>query len=345
MKKQIKVLISILLVLVLTLTGCGSAGSAAPAEASGQTQASNSPAAAGDNWPTKPITLIVGYSAGGSSDLGARFLATALEKQLGQPVIVENKPGSGSWVAWNQLLYNTPKDGYTFALTNLSVLFGAYDDANPRKETIDDFEILANQAIDYQVIAIRSDETRFNDFESLIEYSKNNELLVAAASTGITSGDGSIAKMMEKQFGSKITIVPVEGSKDAETMFISKNTDLLFGNVGDTAVGHNSGSYKVIVVFGEERSAMLPDVPTAIETGLTDYISFSARGYSYAKGVDPSIVKKMTEALSKAIEDPECVKNMNDMGVEVKLFTGEEYKEILQDQLDLRLKIWDIPAK
>lgn len=342
MKKQMYIVTSILLALVLSLTGCGSADQKDIPVTNAKSDTSSSDDI---KWPTKPITLLVGYSAGGSSDLGARYLAAALEKQLGQPIVVENKPGSGSWVAWNQLLYNTPKDGYTFALTNLSVLFGAYDDVNPRKETIEDFEILANQAIDYQVIAIRSDETRFTDFASLVEYSKKNELLVAAASTGITSGDGSIAMMMEKEFSSKFTVVPVEGSKDAETMFISKNTDVLFGNVGDTYIGNNNGSYKVIIVFGEERSSMLPDVPTAKETGLVDYVSFSARGYSYPKGVDPAIIKKMTEALTMAIEDPECVAAMTKMGVETKLYTGDEYKNLLQDQLEMRLEIWDVPLK
>ena len=296
------------------------------------------------NWPSKPVKLIIGYSAGGSSDMGGRFMAAALEKELGQPVIVENKPGSGSWVAWNQLLHNTPKDGYTFALTNLNILFGAYDVKNPRKETMDDFELMANQAIDYEVIAIRPDETRFSDYESLIEYSKKNDLLVAAASTGITSGEASIAKMMEKKFGSKITIVPVGGSKDAETMFVSKNTDILIGNVGDTAVGHNNGTFKVIVMFGETRSSMIPDVPTATETGHP-YISFSARGYSYPKGVDSAIVEKMTEALAKAIEDPECVANMEKVGIETKLYTGKKYTDLLKGQLDQRLDMWGVEKK
>lgn len=296
-------------------------------------------------WPTKPVTILVGYSAGGSSDLGARFLAKALEKYLGQPVIVENKPGSASWVAWNQLLHNTPKDGYTFALTNLSMIFGAYDATNPRKEGIDDFELLVNQAIDYQVIAIHKDETRFSDYASLIEYLKTKDLLVAAASTGITSGESSIAKMMEKEFGSKLIVVPVEGSKDAETMFISKNTDILFGNVGDTTIGHNAGDFKVIVVFADERSTMLPEVPTAIELGLGDYVSFSARGYSYAKGVDPAIVAKMTEALAKAVEDPDHLKAMTDMGIEVRLLQGKEYRDTLMDQLEQRLGVWGVEKK
>ncbi|MDR1511097.1 MAG: tripartite tricarboxylate transporter substrate binding protein [Synergistaceae bacterium] len=293
-------------------------------------------------WPQKPITLLVGYSAGGSSDLGARFLAQALEKQLGQPIVVENRPGSVSWVAWNQLLYNTPKDGYTFALVNLSMIFGAYDAMNPRKETIDDFDLLANQAIDYEAVAIRKDENRFSDFAGLVEYAQKNDLLVAAAGTGLVAGEATAAKMMEKFYGCKITVVPVDGMKDAETMFISGNTDFLLGTVGDVTLGHKNGEFKAVALFGEERSTLLPDVPTIKELGMGDYVQFSARGYSYAKGVDAEIVAKMKNALAKAIEDPEHIKRMNDMGVEVKLYVGDEYRRILEEQLENRLNIWGV---
>lgn len=297
-------------------------------------------AVAGAEWPTKPITLVCGYSAGGSSDLGCRYLATALEKQLGVPIVVENRPGGGSWVAWNRFLHNTPADGYTFTLVNLSAVFGHYDDANPRKETIDDFELLANQAIDYQVIAIRPDETRFTDYKSLLEYGKDHELLVAGPSTGITGGEASVAKMMEVVHGSKIVVVPVGGASEANTMFISRNVDFLIANVGDVVL--NPENYKVVVVFASKRVDQIPDVPTEIELGLGDYLSFSARGYAYMKGVAPEIVEKMTKALSAAITDKDCVENMNKMGVNVELYSGQEYKDLLHSQLALRCKIWGV---
>ena len=214
--------------------------------------------AAAADWPTKPITLICGYGAGGSSDLGCRYLAAALEKQLGVPIVVENRPGSSSWVAWNRFLHNTPADGYTFALVNLSAIFGHYDETNPRKETIDDFELMANQAIDYQVIAIRPDETRFTDYKSLLEYAKTHELLVAAAGTGIASGEASVAKMMEKWHGAKVSVVPVSGASETNTMFISGNVDFLIANVGDVVL--NPENFKNVVVFAPKRVAQLPDV-------------------------------------------------------------------------------------
>lgn len=295
--------------------------------------------AAEGKWPTKPVTLICGYSAGGSSDLGCRYLGKALEKQLGVPVIVENKPGGGSWVAWNSVLHNTPADGYTFTLVNLSAMYGHYDVKNPRKETIDSFELMANQAIDYQVIAIRPDEKRFTDYKSLIEYAKTHELLVGAASVGITSGEASVAKMLEKRYGCKLSVVPTGGASEVNTMFISKNTDFLIANVGDVTL--NPENYKVVVCYADERSKLLPNVPTEKELGGT-FVSFSARGYAYMKGVDPEIVKKMTTALAAAIEDKECLANMNKMGVEVKLYTGDAYKKLLRSQLEQRCSDWGV---
>lgn len=326
--------------MLLSLAACGGNNGRTPAQNSGSGAANNNTNSG--NWPSKTITLLCGYSAGGSSDLGCRYLAEALGKELGTTVIVENVPGSGSWLAWNQLLQNTAADGYTFALVNLSAMYGHYDETNPRETTIDDFQLLANHVVDYQCVAIRSNETRFTDYPSLIEYSKTNGLVMAAASAGITSGDATIAKMMEKEYGSKITVIPVDGAGDAETMFLAGEVDFLVGNVGDMMDAEANG-YKVVVVYGEERSDFLPDVPTSKELGLgDDYVSFSARGYAYMPGVDQAIVDRMTEALTKAFDDPDYQKNMAAMGAELELYTGDEYKQLLLDQLDTRLELWGV---
>ena len=333
----------LIMVLGLILSGCSSStGSAQNSEATTSSPSATTETSTADTWPTKPITLICGYSAGGSSDLGSRYLAAALEKELGQPVVVENVPGSGSWVAWNQLLHNTEADGNTFGLVNLNILFGEYDVENPREEGVDDFELLANHVIDYQVLAIRADEDRFTDFASLVEYSKENDLLLAVPSVGINSGDSTVATYLANEFGSKITMVPVDGSADAAAMFLAGDVDFLSGNVGDVL---DQDGYKVIVTFADERSKYLPDVPTAKETGVCDYVGFSARGYAYMKGVDPAIVERMTEALAKAYEDPDYQANMEKMGAELKLYSGQEYTELLNSQLDSRLDVWGLTRK
>lgn len=338
MKKLVSMLLAATMAFSMVACG-GSAASSTPA--SSMADASSTASQSDGSWPSKPITLLCGYSAGGSSDLGCRYLAEALKNDLGVPVVVENVPGSGSWLAWNQLLHNTDPDGYTFALVNLSALYGHYDETNPREDTIDDFELLANHVIDYQVLCIRSDETRFSDYASLVKYAQENPLVMASATTSITSGDGTVAKMLQKEHNCQLTVIPVDGASDATTMFLAGETDFLSANVGDVMEAEENG-YKPIVVFADERSKYLPDVPTAKETGVDDYVSFSARGYAYMKGVDQAIVDRMTQALEDAFEDPDYQKNMEAMGAELKLYTGDEYKALLDEQLDTRLEIWDV---
>lgn len=323
--------------MLLSITACSNSEFGGGSASGGE----NEEVVADGVWPDKPITILCGYSAGGSSDLGCRYVAEALKKELGVPVIVENLPGSGSWLAWNQLLNNTEPDGYTMALVNLSALFGHYDETNPRETTIDDFELLANHVMDYQVLAIRNDETRFTDYASLVEYAKENPLIVASATSNITSGDATVAKMLEKEHGCQLTVIPVDGASDATTMFLAGETDFLSANLGDVMEAEENG-YHPIVVFAPERSEFAPDVPTAIETGVDDYISFSCRGFAYMKGVDQAIVDRMTEALVKVFDDPDYQKNMAAMGAQLELYTGDEYLQLLNDQLDYRLELWGV---
>lgn len=301
-------------------------------------------ASADIDWPTKPVTLICGYSAGGSSDIGSRFVAASLEKYLGQPVVVQNMPGAASGIAWNYLLNSAPKDGYTFALVNLNIMFGEYNETNPRDYNLDDFELLANQAIDYNSLSIHNDDPRFSDFESLVEYAKENEILANGYGTGISSNVATNAKALINEYGLKITTVPLSGGSEGETMFLSGDLDLLILNVGDTANSHNNGTYKNIAVFSSKRSEFCPDVPTAKELGM-NHVNFSGRGYAYAKGVDEKIVNKMTDALAKAISDSEHIKNMEKVGIGVELYSGVDYTELMENNLDSRLKIWGFEKK
>lgn len=339
-----KKLISLILVLAmaLTFTACGQSNpSNDTSNTSDNQNVSTETKENSTDWPSKPVTLLCGYSAGGSSDLTCRYLAEALKEELGVPVIVENVPGSNSWLCWNQLLNNTDADGYTFSLINLAALYGHYDETNPREETIDDFELLESHVIDYQVLAIRNDETRFTDYSSLIKYAKDNNILIAAASNTITSGDGTVAKMLQKKHDSQITVVPVDGASDATTMFLAGETDVLSANVGDVMEAEENG-YHPIVIFAPERSSFLPDVPTSKETGEDEYVSFSARGFAYMPGVDPAIVEKMTDALTKAFDNEEYQKNMTTMGAQLELYAGNDFKKLLEDQLATRLELWDV---
>lgn len=344
MKKKLMLLLLAVTMVVTFSTGCTK--SAVQQEVTEQPK-TEEPVKENDSkeisYPTKPITLMLGFSAGGSSDVMVRILANTMEKYIGQPVVVVNKPGAGGWVAWEELAKSTKPDGYTFSLVNSpNISLGAYDAVNPRTLTIDDYDLLANQVTDYSVIAIRKDETRYSDLASLVEYAKENTLISACSATGIISDDATVTEYFNMTYGTKFEIVQTGGAKESETMFISKDSDILAANIADILTPYKNGDYKVIAIFSPERVELLPDVPTAEELGFGDVYMFSARGYALPKGVDPAIREKLLDALNKSINDPAVKEKLIELGAQTDFMEGQEYYDFLSNNIVNSKKIFGI---
>ena len=342
---MVKKVLSMTLIFVLVsliLAGCGStAQPAEPNKSSGN--GATGTAAAEIAYPTKAISLHVGFSAGGSSDLMARIVAAKLTENLGQPVTVINKTGGGGWVLWTEAIKTMPADGYNLVLVNTpNYSVAAYDSANPKEYKYDALDLLMNQVTDFNVIAIRKDEKRYTDFKSFVEFAKKNELLAAASGNGISSDDATIIDGLNLILGTKITTVQTAGAKDNETMFISKNTDILIANAGDVLSAYKNGDYNIICTFAPDRSKLLPDVPTASELGFGEIVGYSSRGYALPKGVDPKIKEKLAKALEATINDPEVIKKLDEMGAETNFVTGEAYYKLMEKSIETSKKIYGI---
>lgn len=342
MKKNLLVF-ALALVMVATLAvGCSQ--ETAP-EVDNGTEAETPPVSAEEtvDYPTKPITVNVGFSAGGSSDVMVRMLANTMEKYIGQPVIVVNKPGAGGWVAWEELAKSTKADGYTFSLINSpNIALGAYDPVNPRTFSIDDFDLLANQVTDYSIIAIRKDETRFTDLDSLVKFAQNETLLSACSAIGIISDDATVTEYLNMNYDTDFQIVQTGGAKESETMFLSGDSDILAANIGDILPQYRSGEYKIIAVFSDERVDLISDVPTAKEQGYGGIEMYSARGYALPKGVDPEVREILKDALEKSIKDPELVAKLEELGAVTHYMDGEEYKDFLKQNIENSKMIYGI---
>lgn len=334
MKKIIALVLA--LSFAASLAGCGAASST-PASSSTNESASQT---TGAGFPNGPITLICPFSAGGGTDIGARHMATALSKQLGVSVVVENMTGSGGWIAWTDLINGDYDDGYTIGLINHNYVMGAIDPENPRQYTLDDVQVITNQVVDYNIMAIRADETRFTDLESFIEYAKENPVLISAQATGITDGDSTTGEWFNKNFGTQIVTIPVDGASDGRSMFVAGDTDVYFASVSDVQSYYESGEMKVLCVFADERTDFMPDVPTVSEVTGESYVAFAARGYFYPNSVPAEIVSLMNDAMQKAMEDPEYIENMATLGLQLDNTNGEAYAELLASQVEARQEIW-----
>ena len=279
------------------------------------------------NYPDRPITLIVSYTAGGGTDNGARVLQSYLEKELGVAVNIENKPGGSGWLGWAELA-NAKPDGYTIGYINSpNIITGYLDPQFKREENLDNFQFLANHVLDPGVVAIKKGEERFSNFEEMIEYAKTNHL------TGTTSGVGSNDHMailkMNEQYGTKITPVHTKGAAEGSTQVLGGHVDLFVAKVGEAVALHDSNQLESIAVMTEERSPFLADVPTTKELGFLEITSRSARGIAAPAGLSEEKLKILSAALQKAIENEEQIEKMGKQGLEVLYLNPDDYKEML----------------
>ena len=284
------------------------------------------------DYPDKPISVIIGFSAGGNTDVGARILLPYVEKELGVPLTVINKPGGGGWVGWTSLV-NAKPDGYTIGFINTPNLITGYmDPAFKRNKTLADFDLIANHVTDFGVISMNKDEKRYSDIKSLMEYAKTHEL---TASTTGANGDDHIAMLkVNKKYGTKFVPVHMTGTAQQRAALQGANVDVSFSNCGDTNIAYKNGDLKILAIMSPKRSPIIPDVPTLAESGYPDVYSWSSRGIAAPAGLKPEILKKLTDAFVVGLKNEEHLAKMAKMGLQVDLQIGEDYKKMLAAEED-----------
>ncbi|PZE21216.1 tripartite tricarboxylate transporter substrate binding protein [Paenibacillus xerothermodurans] len=309
------------------MLGCATKSSTSASDAPARGAASAQPL----DWPMKPIKLIVPFAASGGTDLGARLLASYLEKDLGKPVVVENKVGGAGWVAYADLL-NAKPDGYTFGvIVNPALITGYINPTANRTENLDSFDHIINHAVDEGLIAVRPDDTRFANINEFVEYAKKNE--VSVTSNGVGSSNHLIALSMNKHLGTKFRFVQFTGTGEAVSSVLGNHVDVLIGEIGGAVEQVKGGQFKALAVFGPERYPHLPDVPTMKEAvGFENTVTYASRGIAGPKGIDPQIVAKLQAAVEKAEKDPEFIKKASELGMTVDLTKGDAYEQLLKKQ-------------
>lgn len=293
-----------------------------------------------DEYPQKPINVIVSYDAGGGTDTGARVLLPFAEKELGVPLNVINKPGEGGWTGWENFLKKSA-DGYTLAYINTPNLMTGYlRPGNNRKNNLDSFSLIINHVLDYGAMAVRPSEKRFKDVNELMEYAKKYE--VTASTTGVGSDDHIFILKLNKKFGTKFVPVHNSGAADGKMAVLKGYIDVYLANIGEITNPHVKGELKALAVAAPERSEFLPDVPTLSEAGYPDVYSWSARGIAAKKGINPDVLSKLVTAFEKAINNPQHLKKMSKLGLKVKTLKGEDYYNFLKDEENKCLDVADL---
>jgi len=282
------------------------------------------PAAGADDYPSRPINLIVAVPAGGPTDVAARILASIAEKDLKQPIIIVNKAGAGSQVGTTELARAKP-DGYTLGFilpptTNAHIL-------SPERQTLYDeksFAPIINHVVDPGVIWVRNDSP-FKTFGDLVEAARKAPGEVRAATTGILSDDHFFILMTEEATNAKFRIVHLEGAATQLKETLAGNVDASFDNVGSVAKRMKDGQLRVLAVADHQPSPFLPGVPTMKDLGFPDVISASIRGLAAPKGTPQSIIDKLGAAFKRAMDDPDHSRRMEEQGLTVRPLASTDF--------------------
>jgi putative tricarboxylic transport membrane protein len=284
----------------------------------------------------KSVSIILGTSAGGSTDVGARILAAALEKDLaatGTRFQVENKPGAG-WQIGLTALARSRTDGYTIGFTILPQTITNYLD--PERQAVFErksFQPLGMQVVDPGVIAVKA-SSPYKTLKDVIDAAKANPGKLKASSTGILSDDHLAILQLGKLTGAKFAIVQFDGSAKAMTALLGGHTDVYFGNIGDTFPQAKAGEVRVLGVMDDDESKFLPG-KTTFSQGIK-LESSSSRGLSAPAGTPKEIVDFLAAAIKKAIADPEHMKKMEEQGLTVRYMDPprmEKYWSEMEEQI------------
>jgi tripartite-type tricarboxylate transporter receptor subunit TctC len=291
-------------------------------------------AAGAQEFPTRPVELMVAFPAGGSTDVGARVVAAIAEKQLGQPIVVVNKGGAGGQVGWTDMARRKP-DGYYLGYINLPATNTVILD--PERKAIfgpDAFVPIINQVLDPGIIWVRADSP-YKSLKDLVDAARKAPNTIRTATTGILSDDHLAILMLEEAApGAIFRLVHLEGGAAQLKEIMGGNVDVAFDNVGSIAPRARAGEVRVLAVLDNERSKFLPDVPTTKELGYPTVISSSTRGIAGPKGIPAPVVAKLAAVLKKAMEDPDHVGKMEAAGLAVKIMTGAEYERYYKETHD-----------
>jgi tripartite-type tricarboxylate transporter receptor subunit TctC len=283
-------------------------------------------------WPEKPVTLVVPWAPGGSTDILARLLAEHLSKSLGQPFVVDNKAGASGNIGSNIVAKARP-DGYTLLVGSMSThAMNPSMYANMPFRGVEDFAPISLLAFVTNTMVVHP-SVPANNVREFIAYCKANPGKVNYASAGPGSTNHLSAALLEKMAGIRMTHVPYKGGAPAVLDTVGGQTQVLFSAGTQTLPHVRSGKLKLLAVTESKRSALLPDVPTVAET-VPGYELAVWYGTFGPRELPQDIVRRVNGEINRIMALPEVREKMNGMGVEVVQSQPEAFGATLRQDAE-----------
>jgi len=282
-------------------------------------------------WPSKPIRLVVPYSAGGPTDLIARLVARPVGAALHQPVVVENKAGAGGTIGLADVVRSAP-DGYSFGLAAPGPLAGM-PHLMKMAYNMDDIDYLTVVARIPSVI-VASKEAKVSSLPDLIKAAKAEpgKLNYGSAGPGTTPHIGF--ELLKQQAGIEVMHVPYKGAAPAVAAVLGGEVQFAMVDLLPVLPHVQAGRLKVLAVASDSRAPQMPDVPTTVELGLPGVRMDTLYGVVAPKGLPADIRERVRDAVVSAVESPELKKQLLDQGAVSMTTTPAEYRNLMQAESD-----------
>ncbi|MGN0837585.1 MAG: Bug family tripartite tricarboxylate transporter substrate binding protein [Pyramidobacter sp.] len=290
-------------------------------------------------YPTKQITVLQGFKAGGGSDTLAQLTQPYLEKILGKSMVNQYIPGATGAIAWTQLAKTARKDGYTLSITNTPMLLTNYIMTPSVTYNVDELTPIANIITDPGIVVVAADSP-FKTFEDFMTAIKGNPGKVTVGNSGVGGDDFFTTLIFEKAAGVKVQMVPFEGDGPSWQAAMGNKVDVSFNNVGIVYPQIKAGNLRALAIMAEKRYELLPDVPTMREKGI-DVVSGSSRGYSAPAGIPAEARQTLIDAFKKMAENPDFIKGCADRASIIDMKYGDDYKAMLKNQEKAFTEIWN----
>ena len=282
-------------------------------------------------WPSKSITLIAPYAAGGSADTRMRLLARKLTEKLGQPIIVENKGGAGGVIGTAAIAKAAP-DGYTIGSGNMAPL--AVNPSMMKKMPYDSAKditpiILIEQA---PLVLSVANSLPVKNLSDLIALAKKEPGKLTFGSSGVGGAHHLSGEMFRETTGLDITHVPYKGGSPAATDLMAGHLSMMFEMGYSALPSIQAGKIHAIAVTSKTRLAILPEVPTMAESGVADFESYNWQGIIGPAGMPAPIVTKLNKAFNEILQDPDVLKAIADTGSQIRGGSPETFAQFIDTE-------------
>ncbi|MDQ2081355.1 tripartite tricarboxylate transporter substrate binding protein [Xanthobacteraceae bacterium Astr-EGSB] len=293
--------------------------------------------AAAQNYPTRPVRMILPFGAGGVADITARVVAERLGEKIGQRFVIENMPGAGGIAAARAVL-SAPADGYTLALLSNGTAVSAGLFKNLPFDPMKDFLPISSLGY-FDFVVATSADSQFKTMADVVKYAKDNPGKLNVGTINVGSTQNLSAELLKSAAGIQFQIIPYRGTPEVLIAALRNDANIMIDNYSGMKANLADGKLRALASTGEAKSIVLKDVPTVQEAGVKGYDVVSWNALFAPKGTPNEVIDRLNAALKEVLATADVKARLLELGIEAKASTPQEIQDRLKSDIDKWSKV------